>query len=469
MHWRSQVPITAVALTFLALGLSGVPASAQTASSTVRINEVESDGGSPGDWIELVNTGSAAVDISTWVVKDNDDSHSYKIAKNTTLAPGAFLALDVASSFGLGSSDSARLFQADGSTLVDSYTWTNHATTTYGRCPDGTGAFTTTLAPTKGAANACSSTGGGQPTHGSWPGGSAVTIADASNVFGTNLSGLSFESPSVLWAVDNGPSKLYRLVPNGTTWQPDPATGWSSGKALHYPGGSGDPDTEGVVVTPDGMFVSTERDNNNSSTSKPEILRFDASSSAPSLNATGEWNLTADLPSVAANSGLEAVSWVPDSFLTAHGFKDEHTGSTYNPATYANHGSGLYFAGLEANGTVYAYALNLTSGAYTRVATITSGFPAVMDLEFEPATGHLWAVCDDTCQGQTSTLDINAQGQFALTATYDRPTGMANYNNEGFAIAPQSTCTAGTKPVVWSDDNNDSSHALRAGTLNCTP
>ncbi|MFC1408143.1 lamin tail domain-containing protein [Streptacidiphilus sp. N1-12] len=469
-HWRRQVSITAVALAFLALGLSGVPASAQS-QSTVRINEVESSGGSPGDWIELVNTGTSAVDISQWVVKDNDDSHSYKIAKNTSLAAGAFLALDVESSFGLGSSDSARLFTSDGSTLVDSYTWTDHASTTYGRCPDGTGAFTTTLAPTKGAPNSCAGSGGGgsQPTHGAWPGGSAVTIADASNVFGENLSGLSFESPSVLWAVDNGPSKLYRLVPNGATWKPDTTGGWSSGKALHYPGGSGDPDSEGVVTTPDGMFVSTERDNSHDSTSKPEILRFDATSTASSLNATGEWNLTSDLPSVDANSGLEGVSWIPDSFLTAHGFRDQHTGAAYNPANYANHGTGLYFAGLEANGTVYAYALNLTSGAYTRVATIASGFPAVMDLEFEPATGHLWAACDDTCQGQTATLDINAQGQFALTATYDRPSGMANYNNEGFAIAPQSTCTGGHKPVVWSDDANDGGHALRAGTLNCTP
>ncbi|WP_329138636.1 lamin tail domain-containing protein [Streptomyces sp. NBC_01476] len=481
-HWRRHVPITAVALTFLALGLSGAPASAQAqaqaqaqprAQSTVRINEVESNGGSPGDWVELVNTGTAAVDVSAWIVKDNDDDHSYKIPKKTSIAPGAFLALDVDPSFGLGSEDSARLFDAD-KDLVDSYSWSDHASTTYGRCPDGTGAFTTTLAPTKGAANACGTTGGGgggggQPSHGAWPGGSAVTVADGSKVFGENLSGLSFEGPGVLWAVDNGPGKLYRLVPNGSTWRPDPAAGWSSGKSLHYAGGSGDPDAEGVVVTPDGVFVSTERDNDNDGKSLPEILRYDASSTASSLNATATWNLTSDLPSVPANSGLEGISWVPDSFLTAHGFRDEHTGGVYDPAAYPGHGSGLYFAGLEDNGTVYAYALNLSGGGYTRIATVTSGFPAVMDLEFEPATGHLWAVCDDTCQGQTTVLDINAQGRFAPTAVYDRPSGMPDYNNEGFAIAPQSACTAGHKPVIWSDDADDGNHALRAGTLNCTP
>ncbi|GGS21875.1 hypothetical protein Snoj_22880 [Streptomyces nojiriensis] len=467
-NWRREAHIIAVTLTALAVGLSGAPASAQV-QPTVRINEVESSGGSPGDWIELVNTGTTAVDISKWVVKDNDNSHAYTIAKNTSLAPGAFLALDVESSFGLGSSDSARLFTADGSTLVDSATWTAHAATTYGRCPDGSGAFTTTTAATKGAANACGTSGGGQPTPGPWPGDSAVTVADASNVFGENLSGLSFESAGVLWAVDNGPGKLYRLVPNGSAWRPDPAGGWATGKTLHYANGSGDPDAEGVVVTPDGLFVATERDNGNGSTSLPKILRYDTSSGASSLNATAEWNLTSDLPSLPANAGPEAISWVPDSFLTAHGFRDEHTGAVYDPASYPGHGSGLFFAGVEANGTVYAYALNLSGGGYTRVAAIAAGFTGVMDLEFEAATGHLWAACDDTCQGRTSTLDIDAQGKFTATAVHDRPTGMPNYNNEGFAIAPQSACTAGHKPVVWSDDTNDGGHALRAGTLNCTP
>lgn len=463
-HWRRQAHITAVALTFLTLGLSGTPASTQD-QSTVRINETESSGGSPGDWVELVNTGTVAADVSGWVVKDNDNSHSYKIGKNTSIAPGAFLALDVDSSFGLGSSDSARLFQADGSTLVDSHTWTDHATTTFGRCGDGTGAFTTTSAPTKGTANAC----GGGGSDAAWPGDGAVTVADGSNVFGENLSGLSFESAGVLWAVQNGPSKLYRLVPNGTTWRPDPAGGWASGKSLRYAGGSGEPDAEGVVVTPDGMFVATERDNSKGSTSAPKILRFNASSTTSSLNAAQEWNLTSDLPSLPANAGPEAISWVPDTFLTAHGFRDERTGAAYDPAGYPGHGSGLFFVGVEANGTVYAYALNQSGGGYSRIATITSGFSGVMDLEFEPATGHLWAVCDDTCQGRTSTLDIDAQGKFAVTHTYDRPAGMSDYNNEGFAIAPHTTCTGGRKPVIWSDDGNDGGHALRAGTLNCTP
>ncbi|CAO5188156.1 Lamin Tail Domain [Frankia sp. AiPs1] len=460
-HSRWHLPLTLFsALTLVLAGLVGlVLAGTAQAATTVRINEIESSGGSPGDWVELTNIGTTAVDVSGWVVKDNDDSHVFTIAAGTSLAPAGHLVLDVDPVFGLGSSDSVRLYQSGGTTLVDSYTWTSHASTTYGRCPDGTGAFTTTAASTRGATNSC------PPA--TWPGGSSVAVADASNVFGENLSGLSFENASQLWAVKNGPGTLYRLVPSGSNWTPDTTGGWTSGKALHYPGGTGDPDAEGVVTTSDGLFVATERNNDNDGVSRPEILRFDGSASGSSLTATGEWNLTSDLPAVAANSGLEGISWIPDSYLTAHGFHDDHTGGTYNPANYAGHGSGLYFVGLEANGTIYAYALNLSGTSFTRVATFTSGFSAVMDLEYDAGTGHLWAECDDTCSGRTATLDLNATGGFAATAVYARPSGMSNYNNEGFAIAPASSCSGGSRQAVWSDDSNDGGHALRRGTLTC--
>ncbi len=299
-----------------------------------------------------------------------------------------------------------------------------------------------------------------------WPGGGDVQTVDDAQVFGKNLSGLSFENAGVLWAVKNSPGTLYRLVPSGTTWTPDPTGGWGSGKSLHYSDGSGDPDAEGVVATQDGLFTSVERDNDNGDTSKQEILRFDGSSTAGTLDATAQWDLTADLPSSDANGGIEGISWLPDSYLTAHGFRDEHTGAAYDPGAYPGHGTGLYLVGLETTGTVYAYALNQNGTDATRVATIATGLPEVMDLEFEAGSGRLWAVCDDHCDGQAATLEVDAQGQLSVTAVYERPSGMSNINNEGFAIAPG--CAAGGDAyVVWSDDDNDSDHALRAGTLPC--
>ncbi len=54
-----------------------------------------------------------------------------------------------------------------------------------------------------------------------------------------------------------------------------------------------------------------------------------------------------------------------------------------------------------------------------------------------------------------------------MSATYARPSKMPDYNNEGFAIAPPSTCSGGRKAVLWADDANDGDHALRSGTLPC--
>src|SRR5690606_4083440 len=114
-----------------------------------------------------------------------------------------------------------------------------------------------------------------------------------------------------------------------------------------------------------------------------------------SLVATHEWNLTADIPATGANTGLEAIAFLPDAFLVASGFQDEATGVAYAPTNYPDHGGGLFFVGVEATGAIYAYALNHVDGTFTRVASIVSGFSGVMGLEFDAELGRLWATCDD--------------------------------------------------------------------------
>ncbi|WP_209021839.1 lamin tail domain-containing protein [Nocardioides sp. 503] len=451
---------------------------ANDCSSPVRVNEVESSGGTPGDWVELVNNGAGAADVSGWVLRDSAEGAGYTLPAASTIPAGGYLVLDEASFvFGLGGSDSVRLFAADGTTLVDSHTWTAHAATTYGRCPNGTGAFATTQVATKGAANVCA----GDIVAGPWPGGSAVTTVDEAGALGGDVSGLAYEGSGsaergVLWAVNNGDGVLERLVWDGARWGRDPSNGWAAGKALRYPGGAGTPDSEGVTLTGSGasggVYVATERDNTASGVSRPAILRFDPSGAGP-LTATHEWNLTADLPTVAANAGLEGIAWVPDSYLTAQGFKDEATGAAYSPGTYANHGTGLFLVALEGNGRVYAYALDHSAGTFTQVASFASGFPGVMDLHFEAETQKLWVVCDDTCGGRSSRFGIDTapgatQGTFVAGAYYERPSGMPNLNNEGFTTTPQAECVAGSKPVFWADDAATDGHALRAGTVGCT-
>ena len=445
------------------------------AVTTVHINEVESNGGVPGDWVELVNTGASAADISGWRVLDNDDTHvPYVLPANTVIAAGGYLVVEDAQfGFGLGSADSVRLFDASGA-LFESYSWTAHAATTYGRCPNGTGAFATTTAGSKGSTNAC--TGAALP----WPGDAVIQTVDGVSVFGGNMSGLVYEpsatppNPGVLWAARNGPGTLFRLVWNGTIWTPDGANSWGAGKALKYPNGTGNPDAEGVTYagsgSSGGIYVSTERNNDANSISRNSILRFDPAAAGATLVATHEWNLAADLPVVGANLGMEAITWIPDSFLVSRGFVDQTKALVYNPADYPNHGTGLFFVGLEANGMIYVYALDHVGGGFTRVATITTGLVGVMDLQFDRDLHDLWAVCDDGCQGQSVVLRIQpGAGVFSVTYLFDRPAGMPNVNNEGFAIAPLIECVGNRRPAFWSDDSETNGHAIRAGTLTCTP
>ncbi|MFH8892299.1 lamin tail domain-containing protein [Streptomyces sp. NPDC017949] len=448
----------------LAATLTAAPAQASPADD-IRINEVVTTG-DVDDSIELYNKGSAAVDVSGWILKDDSSSSKYKIASGTTLAPGAFRSFDVHSSFGLGSADKARLYLPDGSTLVDGFTWSKHSAPSWSRCPDGTGAFR--AAPlTLGAANSCGTGGGTTPA--AWPGGSSVATADASDVFGQDLSGLH-QDGAVMWGAQNS-GKLWRLVADGSGgWTPDTTGGWSSGKTLRFPGGSGAPDAEGVTVTgagaSGGVYVASERNGDSSGTSRLSVLRYDVSGSAGALTAAREWNLTSDLPPVGSNLGLEAVTWVPDDYLTGAGFKDASTGAAYDPARYGAHAGGVFFVGVEGTGMIYGYVL-AESGGHTRVAALSSGMSGVMELQWEAQASRLWAVCDDTCSGRHHTLRVDASGAFATATVHERPTGMSNLNNEGFAIAPASECVAGTKPVHWSDDSNTGGHALRRGTITC--
>ncbi len=169
-----------------------------------------------------------------------------------------------------------------------------------------------------------------------------------------------------------------------------------------------------------------------------------------------------------ANLGLEGIAWVPDSYLVDGGFLDESTGAPYAPAQYAGHGAGLFFVGIEATGAVHAFALEQNSGAAHRIATIDSGFEIVAELAFDPEREALWVVCDDTCAGRTAVFEIGNDGKFAPVTYFERPASMPNLNNEGFTVAPQAQCKAGFKEVLWADDGNTGSHALRAGTISCT-
>jgi len=455
---------------------------ANDCSSPVRLNEIESSGGTPGDWVELTTVGATPVDVSGFVLSDSDDTHRYVLPTGSVIQPGGFLVLDELTTttpagfdFGLGGADSVRLFARDGVTLVDSYAWTQHAAVTWGRSPDGTGDVTGTLEATKGSANIAAGTVLTQP----WPGGPDELPLDDEATFTGDLSGLDYEpsgtsADGTLWAVQNGDGLLYRIVSDGAGgWAPATDSGWTAGKALRYPDGTGRVDAEGVTVTGDssdgGVYVSSERNNAASSVSRPSVLRYDvaAAGGATTLVATQEWDLAADFPGLGANAGLEGVTWVPDAWLTERGFVDESTGAAYDPAARPGHGDGLFFVGVEGTASVYAYALS-TDGSAERVATIATSFDLVADVQFDADLDALWVVCDEACSGRTALFDVDASGAFAEQVVYEAPLnadrGLAN---EGFAVADAATCTDGVRQTFYADDADTDGFSLRAGTLPC--
>ncbi len=487
--WTTHAPIT------YGRCPNGTGAFAATSTSTkgiandcrpaIRVNEIESNGGTPGDWIELYNAGATPVDVSNFLIKDSDDTRVTRLPIGTMIAPGAFYVVEEAVlGFGLGAADAARIYDADG-TLLDAHAWTAHAGITVGRCPDGTGGFAETTASTKGVANVCTPTG---PVTNPWPGSDDVATVDGLNVFSTNGSGLTYEAavgadPAVLWAVRNGPGTLFRMIFSGGIWTPDPGNSWSVGKLLKYADGTGNPDSEGVTFaaggSAGGMYVATERNNDASSISRNVILRVNPTATGATLIATNQWDIAPDLPVTGANLGIEAITWLPDSMLVANGFFDESKARLYAPADYADHAGGLFLVGVEANGNVYAYALNHTNNTFTRVATFSSGFAtlaggsSIMDLAYDRESGYLWAVCDDSCNGEMRIFEIDrtvgaaTRGKFISNRKYARPSTMPNINNEGFTFSPNSECVANRKAVFWADDNETAGHTIRKATMPC--
>jgi hypothetical protein len=283
---------------------------------------------------------------------------------------------------------------------------------------------------------------------------------------------------------------LVRLLWDGTKWTRDTANGWANapepkGKPLHYPDGLGKPNANGVTLAtgdPNGVYAAIGRDDNGESSdvSRPGVLRFNVSGAETSLNATDEWDLTAELLGVQGTiRGPEAIAWVPDDLLVSRGFFDKTAGAPYDPASYPGHGRGLFFLGIE-DGRIIAYALNRTTDTFTRIAGIASGLPNVKALEYEPESTHLWAMCPGgPCGAKHITLDIAQSGpndgKFVVTNTYDPLPYPDDIPYGGFAIAPQAECVGGLKPVIWADYEATEAeheaayyHSLRSGTLNCT-
>lgn len=425
----------------------------------VRINEVQSDG--DPDWVELVNPTGAALDVSGIIVKDDSDKNPYVIAENTVIPAGGYLVLDDLG-FGIGKADMVRVF--DGDALVDQTSWgSSHVATTWGRCPDVNGPFAATAEPTPGAANVCV----GEIPVSPWPGSADVVVLDSIPTFLEDSSGLDVQETAdgaFLWAVDNGTGTIWKLKASADG-SVEFADGWADGKRVRFQKDAADPkaagpDTEGITVDGNGLiYVASERDNSAKGVNQNKILQVDPDTAGPDLVALTEWDLTAQLPAVGANLGIEAVEWVPDSALAGKLY-DDNTKAPYDASAYA--GSGLFFVAVEDNGGVYAFAL-AAGGFATLVSTIDPGLAGVMSLDYDSVLGVLWALCDDGCGGKSAQLTLNGTAEPGV-AHFARAASMPDINNEGFATAPASLTVDGQRPVWWFADGYTSG-SMRVGTL----
>lgn len=314
-----------------------------------------------------------------------------------------------------------------------------------------------------------------------WPVG--VTTVDEENAFGENLSGVVYQPGDVMWAVQNEPSKVFKLEYSNGLWLKQSSCGWKDGKTISYPDGKGAPDAEDIAKAEwesPTFYVCTERNNDDSDVSRMSVLMYndtDCDDAATSLTAVREWDLTSMLPDVDENSGLEAVTWVPDKHLVLRSFYDEEHDKLYDPDDYPNHGTGLFFVGLEDNGKIYAFALDHNSDSAHRIADFSSGEDSIMALDFDRETCYLWAACDNTCDGRVNVLELPTSsevdagaesGVFRRLAGFERPGSMPNINNEGFTIGLENNCTDSfQKFAVWSDDSNTDDHALRQYLIPC--
>ena len=154
-----------------------VPVSGTPSDFPVVLNEINCEA---TDWIELVNTSDGSVDVSGWLLSDDPldrdpwrADHRYLFPASTTIPPRGKLVVEkVAGGFPFGIScggDTIRLADGAEGWLVDEFVvpYLSAAGDTWGRFPDGTGAWVET-APTKGSVNEPSLSGGGPPPDPSW-------------------------------------------------------------------------------------------------------------------------------------------------------------------------------------------------------------------------------------------------------------------------------------------------------------
>ena len=439
----------------------------------VVINEVQSNDPNGGpDWVELANPTDKVLDISGLVLKDNKDKDPYTIPDGTTIPANGFLVIYQDDSgakgfaFGLGKGDSVRLFEDGEQIAVTTWPDGSHTNPTWGLYPDVNGSsYQNTLEATPGAANKFA----GIPDVIAWPGSDEVHTFDTTPTFLEDSSGLDFANGK-LYAVDNGTATFWvmNVAKDGTLTF---ASGFEQGKRVCFRKDANNakakgPDAEGITVDGSGMvYLASERDNSAKGVNYNTILMVDPNEAGTRLVAQKEWDLTASLPQVSANMGIEAVEWVANADVAGK-LIDQNTGSAFDAAKYPHAvAGGVFFVALEDNGHVYAYVLNKDE-TVVQIADIDAKLGGAMALDYDTYEKKLWVAADDGYGNRMARITLN--GSSAPEIVHVLPAAGVNTaaNNEGFAIAGAEYTVNGQRPVYRFCDGVTSG-ALTIGSMSC--
>ena len=381
-------------------------------ANLVVINEVQSNDPEGGpDWVELANPASNPADVSGLILKDETEKKAYTIPQGTVIPPNGFLVIyeddsgKTGFAFGLGKGDSVRLFE--NGEPISATTWPagTHTSPTWGLYPNVNGStYQNTKEATPGAANKFADI----PELVEWTGSKQILTDPLA--FLEDSSGLDFANGK-LYAVDNGTATFWILNvdKNGTL---SLAPGFEKGKQIAFRKDARNerakgPDAEGITVDANGMvYIASERDNSAKGVNYDAILMVNPADAGVRLTAQKEWDLTASLPPVSANMGIEAVEWVANADVEGK-LIDQNTGKPFDASIYPDaFASGVFFVALEDNGHVYAYILNADESV-TQIADIDTKLGGAMALDYDTYDKVLRVGADDGYGNRMAQIRLN--------------------------------------------------------------
>ena len=433
-------------------------------TSPVVLNEIQSNPKeNENDWVELANPTSEKIDISNFIIKDNNDDNIYKVKDGTTIEPYGYIVISDLG-FGLGKDDSVRLYDNNSQLLAET-TWIGDTNPTWGLYPDFNGnTYQNTMVETPGSANKFKDI----PEKINWPGSNEIEIFDKESLFLEDSSGLDFYN-NQLYAVDNGTATFWILDVN-KDGSMNFKEGFSKGKKVKFIKDKDNltakgPDAEGITVDDNGfVYLASERDNSNKGVNYNTILMVDPNKDSNEIVASKEWDITSSLPSVSANMGIESVEYV--SYKDIEGsIIDKNTNELFNIDNYKNSiNDGIFFVALEDNGFVYAYVLN-NDGTYTLINEYDSKLGGAMAMDFDTYNKELYVMSDNGYKNVGATIKFNKEGN---TITHILPPTKLNVedNYEGFAISDASYTRNGNRPVYRFKDGVTSG-SLSIGSITC--